>query len=165
MIRWVLIAVVAVLVPGTFPAFSWAQAAAEYGILAGSSATSTAKIGSTLNSKTNKLADRVQGRISKSLENVMEENKQKLEQKSREGGAALHIDSVPGRGTVSIDGAKVAHTPTELKVPEGKHVIEVTLPGYLPWRREVSLSRGENLSLKAELENMYKSVITLSIQK
>ena len=53
----------------------------------------------------------------------------------------------------------------DLKIPEGKHVIELRRPASLPWRKEISLTRGERLSLSAELQDKYKSALTFSIQK
>ncbi len=165
MAKWIFLMIVAVLAQAAYPAFGWAQAAAEYGILAAGSASAAAKVGSTLNTKTDKLADRLQQKTPKSPVSVMADNKKKLEEKSRGGSATVHVDSVPAKATVSVDGAVVANTPTDLTVPEGKHTLGVTQAGFLSWRREISVTRGASLSLKADLESKYKSVITLSIQK
>ncbi len=145
--------------------FAWAQAAAEYGIVASKSAAATVKASSTLKPGTKQVADRLQRQTTQSLRDVMQQNKQKLEEKSREGGGTLRIDSVPDKAAVSIDGTVVGYTPMELKLAAGKHSIELTRPGFLTWRQGISLSREETLSRKAELENKYKSSITLSNQK
>ena len=95
----------------------------------------------------------------------MEENRRKLEAGGRKTGGVVHIESVPRKATILVDGAPIAYTPADLKIPEGKHVIELRRPASLPWRKEISLTRGERLSLSAELQDKYKSVLTFSIQK
>lgn len=163
--RWYFLAMAIAFWQALFVSFSWAQAAAEYGIAASKSAASTAKMGSTINAGTQKLAGRIESTLSRSTAASMEESKRKLEESSRKGGATLHIDSLPEKALVSIDGATVGYTPADLKVPEGKHVVQLTRTGYLLWKQEISVTREKNVSLKAELENKYKSVVNLSNPK
>ena len=158
------------LPPSAFP-----QAAAEYSTTTGSAATSATKAGSAINQGTNALAGRLQKSMEKTLDspsvgtprrvNTMEENRKKLELKSQAGGGLIHIDSVPAKATVLIDGSSVAYTSADLKIPNGKHTIEVADPTHLPWRKEVTLNHGENLSFKPQLEEKYKSEIVLSFQQ
>lgn len=160
----------AALPPSAFP-----QGAVEYGIITSGAATSAAKTGSAINRGTKGLAGRLQGTMGKSVEstedktyriaNTMEENKKKLEEKSQAGGGTIHVDSVPAKATVLVDGDRVAYTPADLKIPGGKHNIEVTDPTHLPWHKEITLSRGESISLKPTLEKKYKSEMILSIQQ
>ena len=164
------VGIVLTVTPGT----AYAQAAASYGIVAGSSATATAKTASTVNRATNKLAGRIADSVSKSgakyasrslsrpYEVVMEENRQKLEDESKNGGATLHIESVPDKATVLIDGEAVAKTPADLKVPEGKHIVELKEFESVDWKKEISVTRDENLSLKPELKKRYQSALTVS---
>ncbi len=165
--RRVLIGVTMTFAFAVLPATAFSQAVTEYGMTTGSAATSAVKGGSAINRGSMQLAGRLAESIGKTTQNVnvMEENKQKLELKSRAGGGTVHIDSVPDKAAISIDGAEVAYTPANLKIPQGKHTIELKHPTSLPWRKEVSLSRDESLSLKAELEKKYKSVINLSFPK
>ena len=141
-----------------------AQAAAQYGAIAGHSGTVTTSIGSGLASKL-KQADERQGSRLRSVQSTMDENRRKLEMKGQKQGGAVHIDSAPQRATILVDGAPVAYTPADLKLPEGKHVIELKRATSLPWRKEISLARDEKLTLDAELQERYKSALTLSIQK
>ena len=165
---------VACLPPPAFP-----QAAAEYVLTTGGSAASATKAGTSINQATNKLSGSLQKSMEKSTANKtesttgdayrkvnsMEENRKKLEQKGQAGGETVHIDSVPEKARVLIDGASVAYTPADLKVPHGKHTIEVTDPTHKTWRKDFTLSRGDKLSFKPELEEKYKSEIVLSIQQ
>jgi hypothetical protein len=168
-------AVVAIAVAAT-PVCASAQAAASYGILAGTSAATTAKTATSVNRATSKLAGRIADSVSKSgakspsmslskpLRLVMEENRQKLEAKSKDGGATLHIQSVPDKATVLIDGEAVAKTPADLKIPEGEHVVELKEFESLDWKKEISVARDEDLSLKPELKKRYASAITVSFK-
>ena len=149
---------------GAFSSSARAQTAAEYGVLAGHSGVVTTKTASGLGSKTGQLVER-QGARLRSVEGTMEENRRKLEAGGQKAGGAVHVDSVPQKATILVDGAPIAYTPADLKIPEGKHVIELRRPASLPWRKEISLTPGERLSLSAELQDKYKSVLTFSIQK
>jgi len=164
MAKWITLSMIFALALGAFPSSARAQAAAEYGVLAGHSGVVTTKIASGLGSKTRQLDER-QGARLKSVESTMEENRRQLEAKAQKQGGAVHVDSAPQRATILVDGAPVAYTPADLKIREGKHVIELKRPASLPWRKEISLSRGEKLSLNGQLEDKYKSVLTFSIQK
>ena len=164
MTNWITLPITLTLTFGAFSSSARAQAAAQYGVLAGHSGVVTTKIASGLGSKARQLDER-QGARLKSVESTMEENRRQLEAKGQKEGGAVHIDSVPPKATILVDGAPIAYTPAELKIPEGKHVIELKRPASLPWRKEISISRGEKLSLNGELQDKYKSVLTFSIQK
>ena len=164
MTKWMTLSMTLALALGAFSSSARAQAAAEYGVLAGHSGVVTTKIGAGLGSKTRQLDER-QGARLKSVEGTMEENRRQLEAKAQKQGGAVHIDSAPQKATILVDGAPIAYTPADLKIPEGKHVVELTRPTSLPWRKEISLSRGEKLSLNGELQDKYKSVLNFSIQK
>ncbi|MBI1982902.1 MAG: PEGA domain-containing protein [Acidobacteria bacterium] len=160
------------------PRSAYAQAAASYGIAAGTSATTTTKAATSVNRATGKLAGRIADSVSKSAsksasksssrspskprELVMEENRHTLEEQSKEGGATLHIESVPGKATVLIDGEPVARTPADLKIPAGKHIVELKEFDSLDWKEEIAVKPDENLSLKPELKKRYQSAVTVS---
>jgi hypothetical protein len=52
---------------------------------------------------------------------------------------------------VTVDGAFVGNLPTALRLPPGKHTIQVTLAGYRPWSREITVLAGSDLRLIATL--------------
>jgi hypothetical protein len=149
------------------PAFP--QAAVEYGAAASRSTTMGAQAGSSMRSSTRgKPATR--GRYltpaptTKNMEVVMEENRQKLAESSKAGGGTVQIDSMPKKATVTVDGNPVGFSPLEVKLPEGKHLVELALPQYDAWGMEVTVSPNESTSVTAQLYKKYKSSITLSIQ-
>jgi hypothetical protein len=148
---------------GALPSAVWGQAAVGYGMAASKSTAIGAKMRPLTDSRGKQLATTIQDRAgtAKPLPVVMEENRKKLEKESAESGGSIHIESVPEKAAVAVDGEPVAYTPVDLKVPEGKHKIELTHPDYLPWETEISVKKIESTSVKAELEEKYKSSITL----
>ncbi|HLY62058.1 MAG TPA: PEGA domain-containing protein [Terriglobia bacterium] len=175
MSRKILLGCALTLTFALLPSAAFPQAAVEYSITTSGSATSAAKMGSVLSQGAKTMAGHVQRSMGKSLEspkgtanrsvNTMEENKKNLERKSRSGGGTVHIESAPGKATVLVDGSRVAYTPADLKIPNGKHSIEVNDPTHLTWRKEVTIAGGENLSFNPTLEEKYKSEMILSIQQ
>jgi len=53
---------------------------------------------------------------------------------------------------VIADGAFVGNTPAKLKLGPGVHVIEIKKSGYKPYKREITVSKGSELSLRPTLE-------------
>jgi len=146
-----------------------AQAAASYAIAASKSTSMataakplTPKVKPLVTPKSSPLAKRSVPRTSPTLGDVMGENRQKLEAKGGPSAGSLHVESLPGKATVSVDGAPVAYTPADLKVPEGNHVVELTLPGFASWRKEINMSREGTMLLKAELRTQYNSSVSFS---
>jgi hypothetical protein len=162
-IRATLLVIATMLAIGIYSAPLRGQGLAEYGMSASRSASIGARMGSGIKGAT-PLASRVQ-QASRYPQSSIESNRRKLEEKGRRSGAPVKIESVPDKAAVRVDGALVAYTPTELTIPEGKHVIELKRPGFVTWRKEVSLNPGDSQSLKPELESQYKSSMILSIQK
>lgn len=158
---WILF--VAAILLAALPKSAPAQAAIGYGMAASKSTSMAASARPLYDSRSKQLAAKIQERTgtAKPLPVVMEENRKKLAEKSAQAGGTVHIESVPGKAAVTVDGDPVAYAPADLTLPEGKHLIELTRPGYLPWQMEISVSRLESTSVKAELEEKYKSNITL----
>jgi flagellar capping protein FliD len=164
MSKWITLSITLAWALAVFSSTAQAQAAAQYGALAGHSAVATTNTASRLAPKINQTSER-QGARLRSVQSTMEENRRKLETEGQKSGGAVHIDSAPQNATIFVDGAPVAYTPADLKVSEGKHVIELKRATSLPWRKEISLAQDEKLSLNAALQERYKSTFTLSIQK
>lgn len=53
---------------------------------------------------------------------------------------------------IFVDGAFVGNTPANVKLMEGTHVVEVKKPGFKDYRRQVTISDGCELTLRAVLE-------------
>jgi hypothetical protein len=154
------------------PVAGRSQAAAEYGIAASKSTSLGSQIGSSMGSKMNSALQKsspprkfvIPPPPIKNLEAVMVENRQNLADQSKAGGGTLVVESTPTKATVMVDGKPVGSSPLELKLPEGKHLVELTHPRYDVWSMEVTISPNESTTVTAPLETKYKSTITLSIQ-
>jgi type IV secretory pathway protease TraF len=154
------------------PTAAFPQAAVEYGAAASKSTALGAQAGSSMRSstRTNPRQPITRGKFVipplpiKNLEIIMEENRQKLADQSKAGGGTLHVESNPAKASVIVDGKPVGVSPLDLKLPQGKHLVELTHPRYDVWSMEVTVSPNESTSVTAQLETRYKSTITLSIQ-
>ncbi len=162
MVRGALIVAMLVMVGEVWSLPARAQAAASYAIAASKSTAMASKARPLVTPKATPLTKLNQPRTAPTLGDVMGENRRKLEAKGGALGGSLHVDSTPGKATVSVDGAPVAYTPADLKLPEGNHVVELTLPGFASWRKEINMSREGTMLLKAELRDQYKTSVTFS---
>jgi TPR repeat protein len=53
---------------------------------------------------------------------------------------------------IFVDGAFVGNTPAMVKLPEGAHVVEVKKPGFKDYRKQIKITEGSELTLRAVLE-------------
>jgi hypothetical protein len=53
---------------------------------------------------------------------------------------------------IFVDGLFVGNTPAKVKLAEGAHVVEVKKSGFKDYRREIKITEGSELSLRAVLE-------------
>jgi tetratricopeptide (TPR) repeat protein len=78
------------------------------------------------------------------------------------GTIALSIRAEENRTDASVevwlDGAKVAGDFRTLRVPSGRHTVEVRAPGHEPALREVTLSARERVALDVELEALHRGL-------
>jgi hypothetical protein len=61
--------------------------------------------------------------------------------------------SLPSGAEITLDGAYVGSTPSVIDVDAGTHQVEMSLPGYAPWRRKVDVLSGSELSISATLQS------------
>jgi serine/threonine-protein kinase len=72
--------------------------------------------------------------------------------------AILQIRSEPEGAAVLIDGQAKGETPIEtLSLPPGKHQVELTRRGFLPWVQTVQASAGERIPLLGRLHSQSSS--------
>lgn len=65
---------------------------------------------------------------------------------------SITVNSVPSGATVTLDGSSSQITPaTFYNVATGSHSLHVTLSGYQPWSRTVTVSAGQNTPVTASL--------------
>ena len=53
---------------------------------------------------------------------------------------------------IYVDGAFVGNTPAKVKLTEGDHVVEVKKAGFKDYRRQIKITEGSELTLRAALE-------------
>jgi len=53
---------------------------------------------------------------------------------------------------IFVDGTFVGNTPAKVKLAEGAHVVEVKKPGFKDYRKQIKITEGSELSLRAVLE-------------
>jgi PEGA domain-containing protein len=163
--RWLLTAVIASAASVALAATARAQAAAEYGMAAGHSAGATAKVGTKLGNALNRENRQTASKLTNLRESRISDNRRELETKAGETPGKLRIESTPDKATVYVDGVAVAYTPADLKLSPGAHRIEIARAGFLNWKKDITVQRGDNPALKAGLESEYKSELKLSIQQ
>lgn len=60
--------------------------------------------------------------------------------------------SAPTGAEVSVDGRFVGSTPSVLRLSVGSHAVEISLPGFAQWKRDLEVSKGSELTVNAVLE-------------
>jgi len=53
---------------------------------------------------------------------------------------------------IFVDGAFVGNTPARVKLAEGAHMVEVKKPGFKDYRKQLNITEGAELTLRAVLE-------------
>ncbi len=71
---------------------------------------------------------------------------------TNQGTGSVHVQADDSRNEVFVDGAFVGNPPATLKLAPGRHVVEVKRAGYKTYQREIQVTAGAELNLKAELE-------------
>jgi len=64
------------------------------------------------------------------------------------------FSSNPSGAEITLDGQYVGSTPSVLGVGVGRHVVEVTLPGFVQWKRELTVSPESELTVNAVLQKV-----------
>jgi hypothetical protein len=83
---------------------------------------------------------------------IAESKDEKKPAKVESATGSIKIVSEPDGADVKIDGNFVGNTPSQLKLTEGKHTILVTKDGFADWSKEIQVSTGADLNLKATLQ-------------
>lgn len=60
--------------------------------------------------------------------------------------------SSPEGADITVDGEYVGSTPSEISMSTGEHEIVVSMPGFVQWKRKLSVSDGSELTVNAVLE-------------
>jgi hypothetical protein len=68
------------------------------------------------------------------------------------GTGRLNITTTPAGALVSVDAAPVGATPLEHGLRAGPHVVDITLDGHAPVRRDIEVSKDKTVTLDLRLE-------------
>ena len=68
------------------------------------------------------------------------------------GQGAVIVSATPENCEVCVDGLFVGNAPTNLKLSEGIHIIEVKKEGHETFKRELRVLKGSDVVLRAELQ-------------
>ena len=60
--------------------------------------------------------------------------------------------STPTGAEISVDGKFVGSTPSVLSLSLGPHAVELSLTGFVPWKRDLTISAGSELTVSPILE-------------
>lgn len=172
----------ALIAVALFP-MAFGQAVAEYGAVLSGSATGGTALGSAVGRSTSRAAGTLRGAPSASssphgiasvpnqraredtLAAAMRANRQKLDASAGTNAATVQIASVPGKTAVYVDGLAIAYAPTDLRLPAGKHALELRHPAFLAWRQELSVMAGQTVRLEPKLINPNKNQVIVSFDR
>jgi len=82
------------------------------------------------------------------------------------GGAALvrvSITSDPSDADIEVDGVFYGNAGGEMKLPEGLHLVKISLPGYEIWDKKVRIADGTRI--KAMLVRETEVDLSVEIEK
>lgn len=64
------------------------------------------------------------------------------------------FSSTPAGAEIMIDGKYVGSTPSEIAITTGTHVVELSMPGFAQWKRELTVLPGSELTVSAVLQKV-----------
>ncbi len=150
-----------------FCSAAWSQTMIQYGALGANSAAGTSGAANSAANIVNVLNNRLAGlnantssgssapgqaSQSPTVEELMRSNRRTLEQGALEHGAMLHAASVPQGAMLYVDHRAIARTPADLRLPAGKHILELKSPAFMDWKQEVSVAAEEKLTIEPKLQ-------------
>lgn len=69
-----------------------------------------------------------------------------------QGTVKCSFSSTPAGAEITLDGQYVGSTPSVMSVGTGAHTVQILLPGYAVWKRDLTVSPGSELTVNAVLE-------------
>jgi len=62
------------------------------------------------------------------------------------------FSSTPNGAEITLDGKYVGSTPSAIQLSNGTHTVEISLPGFTVWKRDLTVASGSELTVNAILE-------------
>ena len=66
--------------------------------------------------------------------------------------AVINFSSTPPGAEIMLDGSYVGNTPSSITAANGKHVVELSMPGFGTWKRELQVTAGSKVDVNATLQ-------------
>jgi hypothetical protein len=63
-----------------------------------------------------------------------------------------NFSSTPPGAEITLDGRYVGNTPSAIGVSTGSHVVVLFMPGFVQWKRELSVGSGSEVNVSASLQ-------------
>ena len=82
----------------------------------------------------------------------------------RAGFGFLYLKSEPPGAAIILDGEDKGITPLTIEsLKSGKYAVKLIKNGYFVWKKEIEITNGSVINLKAELETIYGSLVLNSL--
>jgi hypothetical protein len=66
--------------------------------------------------------------------------------------AAIDFTSTPPGAEIMLDGSYVGNTPSSITAAPARHVVEISMPGFATWKRELQVTAGSKVDVNATLQ-------------
>jgi hypothetical protein len=66
--------------------------------------------------------------------------------------AVINFSSTPSGAEITLDGSYVGDTPSSITTAPGRHAIELSMPGFAKWERELQVTAGSKVDVSAALQ-------------
>jgi len=66
--------------------------------------------------------------------------------------AVINFSSTPPGAEIMLDGSYVGNTSSSITAAPGRHVIEISMPGFAAWKRELQVTAGSKVDVDATLQ-------------
>lgn len=87
---------------------------------------------------------------------------QRLDVKLEPAWATVTLASEPPGATIAVDGKPQGTTPAELELLNGRRVLDLSAPGYKPWRQTLTVIAGNDVDLGAVVMAKADGLLELS---
>jgi hypothetical protein len=112
-----------------------------YTVLEAAQAEPVARAGSTPRSSA--AATNAVSPVQASSTAIAEVNREKIK---------CNFSSTPPGAEITLDGRYVGNTPSTIGVSTGSHVVVLFMPGFVQWKRELSVAAGSEINVSASLQ-------------
>jgi hypothetical protein len=66
--------------------------------------------------------------------------------------AVINFSSTPPGAEIMLDGSYFGNTPSSITTATGRHAVELSMPGFAAWKRELQVTDGSKVDVNATLQ-------------